>query len=70
MGDRRALYDASLKYYELLERVMDNISEAVMEKGLERPLFHVFSETIQRCPSEATGLFDEFPLWPITLDQV
>lgn len=70
MGDRRSLYDASLKYFELLERVMDNMSETVTDRGLEPPVFHIFSETIQRCPSEETGLFDEFPLWPVKLDQV
>ncbi len=49
---------------------MDQISEAVVEKGLEPPTFHVFSETVRRCPSEEAGLFEEFPTWPVALEEV
>lgn len=70
MGDRRAMVEGKLKYFELLEDIIAQISEAVARIGLNPPLFHVFSETIHRCPSTDTGLFDEFPSWPVALDQV
>ena len=70
MGDRRALYDGNTEYFELLERLMGNISDTITAKGLHPPLFHVFSEALQRCPSGDSGIFDEFPSWPVTLDQV
>lgn len=70
MGDRRGLNDESVSYFQLVEQIMSNISEAVTEKGLNPPLFHVFSETAAACPSEETGLFEEFPSWPVTRDQV
>ncbi|CAM9498525.1 unnamed protein product [Ectocarpus sp. 13 AM-2016] len=37
---------------------------------LPEPLFHVFSETLSPCPSTATGLFDEFPTWPVKVGQI
>lgn len=49
---------------------MSVISEEVTRIGLPEPLFHVFSETVEPCPSETTGAFDEFPAWPVTADQV
>lgn len=49
---------------------MDTVSQEVVRKGLEPPRFHVFSETIKPCPSADFGLFDEFPTWPVALDQV
>ena len=70
MGDRRALYDGSVEYFKRVERIVDQISEGVANKGLSPPLFHVFSETVAPCPSEDTGLFDEFPSWPLHQDQV
>ena len=49
---------------------MTTVSHEVVGKGLEPPLFHIFSETLNPCPSGETGLFDEFPTWPVELDQV
>ena len=49
---------------------MTPVSQEVVGKGLELPLFHIFSETLIPCPSGETGLFDEFPTWPVELDQV
>ncbi|CAM9177227.1 unnamed protein product, partial [Hapterophycus canaliculatus] len=70
MGDRRAFYDGNPEYFALLETIMSTITEELRNKGLRDPLFHVFSETLIPCPSEATGLFEEFPAWPVELDQV
>ena len=70
LGDRRAFHDGTVKYFELLDLFMNTVSHEVVEKGLAPPLFHVFSETVIPCPSEETGLFDEFPIWPVELDQV
>eukprot|EP00904_Undaria_pinnatifida_P013664 jgi/Undpi1/9428/HiC_scaffold_27.g11885.m1 len=65
MGDRRAILGESGQYFLLLERFMGTVSAEVVRRGLEPPLFHVFSETLLPCPSEDTGLFDEFPSWPV-----
>lgn len=70
MGDRRAFQEGTLEYFNLLEAFMDAVTTEVVKKGLEPPLFHVFSETLMPCPSSATGLFDEFQWWPVELDQV
>lgn len=69
MGDRREYQDGSLEYLLLLDAFMDSFSRQVVEMGLETPLFHIFSETLLPCPSE-DGFFDEFPTWPVKLDQV
>lgn len=65
MGDRRDILGESKEYFVLLELFMDTVSEEVVRKGLDPPLFHVFSETLMPCPSEDTGLFEEFPTWPV-----
>ncbi|CAM9532516.1 unnamed protein product, partial [Laminaria digitata] len=70
MGDRRAFQDGSLDYFGHLEVFMDKVRQEVVGMGLETPLFHIFSETLVPCPSEETGLFDEFPIWPVKLDQI
>lgn len=71
LGDRREFQDANTDYFEMLDLVMHKISEEVVgHVGLAPPLFHVFSETTSPCPSERTGLFEEFPTWPAALDQV
>lgn len=70
MGDRREFQDGSLDYFQLLDIFMSTFSQEAEGKGLEPPLFHVFSETLVPCPSGETGLFDEFPTWPVELDQV
>ncbi|CAN0194489.1 unnamed protein product, partial [Scytosiphon promiscuus] len=49
---------------------MATVSQQVELKGLATPLFHVFTETFLPCPSEQTGLFNEFPAWPVAADQV
>ena len=70
MGDRRAFLEESNRYFELLEGVMDTISVEVVGKGLAEPQFHIFSETLTPCPSEESGLFHEFPTWPVSIDEV
>lgn len=70
MGDRREFQDGNLEYFQLLELVMSTIEAEVVDKGLPKPLFHIFSETLVPCPSGETGLFDEFPTWPVDVDQV
>lgn len=70
MGDRKSFTDNHPDYLERLEDVMSIISQEVAGKGLAEPLFHVFSETVEPCPSENTGSFDEFPSWHVTADQV
>lgn len=70
MGDRRTFQDGSLDYFRHLEVFMHTVRQEVVGMGLETPLFHIFSETLVSCPSEETGLFDEFPTWPVKLDQV
>ena len=44
---------------------MDTVSKEAARKELQPPLFHVFSETLFPCPPEDTGIFDEFPSWPV-----
>lgn len=46
------------------------VSEAVKAEGQLPPVFHIFSETVEPCPSEETGVFDEFPDWPLEADEV
>lgn len=70
MGDRREFQDANSRYFDLLEVIMEDISAEVLRKGMAKPLFHVFSETLAPCPSGAAGLFDEFPTWPVGVDKV
>ena len=67
MGDRRHYFrhEESEQYFILLELFMDTVSKEVVRKGLDPPVFHVFSETLVPCPSEDTGIFDEFPSWPV-----
>lgn len=70
MGDRREFQDGTLNYFRLLDVFMHTVSQTVVGKGLAPPLFHIFSETLLPCPSEQSGFFDEFPAWPVQLDQV
>lgn len=70
MGDRHRFADEHPDYVKRLEEVMSTISQEVTRKGLPEPLFHIFSETVDSCPSEKTGVFGEFPAWPVTSDQV
>ncbi|CAM9250414.1 unnamed protein product, partial [Hapterophycus canaliculatus] len=70
MGDRREFQDTNARYFDLLELIMDGISAEVMRKGMAKPLFHVFSETVAPCPSGETGVFDEFPTWSVGVDKI
>lgn len=70
MGDRRPPPEILLPYYNYLEKMIASITNVVLGKGLEPPLFHIFSETLKPCPSPETGAFEEFPTWPIDLNQV
>ena len=71
MGDRRAIQGGlDNDYFTYLHRFMDDVTEAVVSKGLEPPMFHVYTQTLLPCPSRDTGLFVEFPLWPVEMDQV
>ena len=70
MGDRRGLQQATLEYFQLLDNFMEAVTEGVVGKGHAAPTFHVFSETLFPCPSEANGTFTEFPVWPVEMDQV
>lgn len=70
LGDRISAAARNPDYIHHLEALMDLISLAVQEKGLASPLFHVFTQTFMPCPSEETALFDEFPSWPLEVDQV
>lgn len=65
MGDRRVMLGEAKEYFHLLEMFMDTVSKEVVKMGLEPPLFHVFSETLIPCPPKDTGIFDEFPSWPV-----
>ena len=65
MGDRRAILGDRLEYFSYLEKFMDTVSKEVIGRGLQPPLFHIFSETLVPCPSEDAGIFDEFPTWPV-----
>lgn len=49
---------------------MDVITKEVVSQGQPPPLFHIFSQTKEDCPSEETGTFDEFPKWPLDQDEV
>ncbi|CAM9365547.1 unnamed protein product, partial [Laminaria digitata] len=49
MGDRRVILGETREYFHLLEMFMDTVSKEVVRKGLEAPLFHVFSETLIPC---------------------
>lgn len=70
MGDRHKFTDMHTDYFDRLEEVMSTISKEVTLKGLAKPLFHLFSETVKSCPSEETGIFEEFPSWPVVNDEV
>lgn len=71
MGDRRAIQGGlNDDYFIYLQQFMDDVTEAVVSKGLEPPMFHVYTQTLLPCPSKTTGLFKEFPQWPVEMDQV
>lgn len=70
MGDRRQFQGANMEYFELLEMFMDKVTAGVVGSGQPPPLFHVFSEVQVPCPDSETALFQEFPTWPVELDQI
>eukprot|EP00752_Nemacystus_decipiens_P015660 g13975.t1 len=70
LGDRREFQDADEEYFQRLQLIMDTVTAEVVRRELRAPLFHVFSETLAPCPSEETGLFDEFPTWPVRMEQI
>jgi len=71
LGDRnRQDLKQSDEYIDLLEDFMDTISSRVSSIGHDPPLFHIFSETKDPCPSPNNGVFKEFSRWPIDMQQV
>lgn len=71
LGDRvQFLTDTESVYLEYLERFMDHVTESVVLRGLDPPMFHIFSETANPCPSTVNGTFAEFPSWPVEMEQV
>lgn len=74
LGDRKDQQGDSLSsfpgdYFALLEAFMDTVTSAVVTRGHERPVFHIFSETHLPCPSD-DGSFPEFPDWPVEMGEV
>lgn len=49
---------------------MDTVSAAALRQREVLPVFHIFSETLEPCPSTETGAFDEFLRWPVDTDEV
>lgn len=71
LGDRnRQDLKQSDQYIDLLEDFMDTISSRVSSTGHDPPMFHIFSETQDPCPSPKNGVFKEFSRWPIDMQQV
>lgn len=71
LGDRAKLMPGDHSdYIGLLEAFMEAVTERVVNKTHTAPVFHVFSETSQPCPSQENGTFEEFPFWQVVLDQV
>lgn len=71
LGDRaKKLSKSTDDYPWYLETFMTTLTAAVADRGLDPPRFHVFSETATPCPSEDTGTFPEFPMWPVEKYQV
>lgn len=58
------------RYYDMLEEFMATVSAAVIREGEALPVFHIFSETSEPCPSKDTGAFEEFLRWPVETEQV
>lgn len=54
----------------MIQNVMETITKEVEAEGQPSPLFHVFSETKDGCPSETSGTFPEFPTWTLEPDEV
>lgn len=71
LGDRTSiLHGFESSYLLYIETFITTVAAAVTRRGLDTPLFHVFSETWLPCPTERNGTFAEFPAWPIDTYQV
>ncbi|CAN0175538.1 unnamed protein product [Scytosiphon promiscuus] len=57
-------------YYDKLEEFMDRVSAAAVRQGEAPPVFHIFSETAEPCPTAETAAFDEFLRWPVEANQI
>lgn len=57
-------------YVRLLEEFIEVVTNRVVDKTRNKPVFHIFSETALPCPSLHNGTFAEFPFWPVEIDQV
>lgn len=62
--------EANDEYFRLLEAFMEMVAGRLLARGYDMPVFHVFSETSLPCPDAGNGTFEEFPLWPVEVDQV
>lgn len=70
LGDRSASDESLAEHIQLLKELVVDVSDIMAERSMKPPLFHIFSETKEPCPSLNTGTFDEFPTWPVEIDQV
>lgn len=78
LGDRAGWHHASgvdaaaahEEYLDRLEEFMETVSAAAVRQGAASPVFHIFSETSEPCPSAETGTFDEFRRWAVDTNQV
>lgn len=58
------------EYRRRLDKLMFAVSAAVEAGWQSSPLFHIFSETVEPCPAEETGAFDELPDCPLEGNEV
>lgn len=70
MGDRAGLDRTPEEFLTRLNGFMDTVTEVTAELGIAQPVFHVFSESQQPCPHADTATFEEFPLWPVDMNEV
>lgn len=71
LGDRGSGQHAiTEEYRKRLDAFMYTVTKAVEAEGQPPPLFHIFSQTDEPCPSEETGAFAEFPKWPLDSKEV
>lgn len=70
MGDRAGLDKTPEEFLTRLDRFMEAVTEVTAEFGIPPPVFHVFSESQQPCPRANTATFEDFPSWPVDMDEV
>lgn len=71
LGDRQVIdHGYELGYVGSIEAFMETVTTVVTRRGLDTPMFHVFSETSMPCPRVGPKTFQEFPTWPIEAYQV